>query len=230
MEYGAIDLHLKRSLIRIVDEDGAVVCERTVPTSRDGFRQVFAGRSPMRVLLETGTESEWVRRRWRRAGTRGGRGSELRADVWAPVAPVKTDRRDVAALAEACRLGIYRRAHRVSAAQRQTAGSCGCASSWCGCGRKRSICCARSCGRRGIGCRRAVRRRCPPAMRAWGSQRPWARPLAPLLDLLTPSGAGADDGRPAHRPLRGRRSGDAIADDDARHRPGDGAELSRDRR
>ncbi len=31
---------------------------------------------------------------------------------------VKTDRRDVAALAEACRRGIYRRAHRVSAVQR----------------------------------------------------------------------------------------------------------------
>jgi transposase len=34
------------------------------------------------------------------------------------VRAVKTDRRDVAALAEACRLGIYRAAHRVSAAQR----------------------------------------------------------------------------------------------------------------
>ena len=31
---------------------------------------------------------------------------------------IKTDRRDVAALAEACRLGIYRRAHRVSPEQR----------------------------------------------------------------------------------------------------------------
>jgi transposase len=31
---------------------------------------------------------------------------------------IKTDRRDVAALAEACRLGIYRAAHRVSGAQR----------------------------------------------------------------------------------------------------------------
>jgi transposase len=32
---------------------------------------------------------------------------------------IKTDRRDVAALAEACRLGIYRAAHRVSAVQRE---------------------------------------------------------------------------------------------------------------
>jgi transposase len=31
---------------------------------------------------------------------------------------IKTDRRDVVALAEACRLGIYKRAHRVSAEQR----------------------------------------------------------------------------------------------------------------
>jgi transposase len=35
------------------------------------------------------------------------------------VRAVKTDRRDVAALAEACRLGIYRAVHRVSAAQRE---------------------------------------------------------------------------------------------------------------
>jgi transposase len=35
------------------------------------------------------------------------------------VRAVKTDRRDVAALAEACRLGIYRPAHRVSATQRR---------------------------------------------------------------------------------------------------------------
>ena len=60
MEYGAIDLHLKRSLIRIIDDCGQLVLERSVPTSREGLHQGFAGRAPMRVLLETGTESEWV--------------------------------------------------------------------------------------------------------------------------------------------------------------------------
>ena len=44
--------------------------------------------------------------------------SELRADVCGTAAGDQTDKRDVAALAEACRLGIFRRAHRVSAEQR----------------------------------------------------------------------------------------------------------------
>ena len=41
MEYGAIDLHLKASLIRIVDGAGTVVLDRTISTTRDGFAQVF---------------------------------------------------------------------------------------------------------------------------------------------------------------------------------------------
>ena len=121
MEYGAIDLHLKRSLIRIVDEHGQPVCERTVPTSREGFRQVFAGRSALRVLLETGTESEWVAQTVEACGHAVVVADPNYALMYGHrPRRVKTDRRDVAALAEACRLGIYRRAHRVSAAQRQT--------------------------------------------------------------------------------------------------------------
>lgn len=118
MEYGAIDLHKSKSLIRIVDETGRVRLDRTIVTSREGFAAVFQC-APMRVLLETGTESEWV------AQTLEALGHEvIVADpnyalmYGTRTRSVKTDRRDVAALAEACRLGIYRRAHRVSAAQR----------------------------------------------------------------------------------------------------------------
>jgi transposase len=120
MEYGAIDLHSQRSLIRIVAADGAVLLDRTVSTTREAFTLVFAGRARMRVLVESGTESEWV------AATLEACGHEvIVADpnyglmYGARGRAVKTDRRDVAALAEACRLGIYRRAHRVSAAQRE---------------------------------------------------------------------------------------------------------------
>ena len=60
MEYGAIDLHARKTLIRIVDADGAVILDRTITTTREGLTQVFGGRARMRVLLETGTESEWV--------------------------------------------------------------------------------------------------------------------------------------------------------------------------
>jgi transposase len=103
-----------------VAEDGAVVLDRTIPTTREGFVHVFGGRAAMRVLLETGTESEWVAQAIEAAGH-----DVIVADpnyalmYGVTVRAVKTDRRDVAALAEACRLGIYRAAHRVSAAQRQ---------------------------------------------------------------------------------------------------------------
>jgi transposase len=120
MEYGAIDLHSRTSLIRVVDEDGRVVVERTIQTTREGFTRVFGERAPMRVVLESGTESGWV------ASVIEGCGHEaIVADpnytlmYGARARAVKTDRRDVAALAEACRLGIYRRAHRVSPGQRQ---------------------------------------------------------------------------------------------------------------
>ena len=119
MEYGAIDLHKQRSVIRIVDADGTVILERTITTTREGFERVFAGRGRLRVVVETGTESEWV------AQTVEACGAEV-----VVVDPnyalmygvrhrlVKTDRRDVAALAEANRLGIFRPAHRASAVQR----------------------------------------------------------------------------------------------------------------
>lgn len=120
MVYGAIDLHLRYSQIRIIDETGRVVREQRVLTSRERLDAVFSGHGTMRILLETGTESEWV------AQALEGAGHEvIVADPnYAPMygelrRTVKTDRRDVAALAEANRRGWYRATHRVSAAQRE---------------------------------------------------------------------------------------------------------------
>jgi transposase len=119
MEYGAIDLHKQHSVIRIVEEAGAVVLERKVTTSREGLRRVFGERAPMRVLLESGTESEWVAQTVEACGHEVIVADPNYALMYgARARRVKTDRRDVAALAEACRRGIYRRAHRVSASQR----------------------------------------------------------------------------------------------------------------
>lgn len=119
MEYGAIDVHTKESQIRIIDGDGAVVLERRVATTRARLTDVFGSRAPQRILLESGTGSEWV------AQQLEGLGHEVVvADPnYAPMygqrtRRIKTDRRDVAALAEANRLGVYRQAHRVSASQR----------------------------------------------------------------------------------------------------------------
>jgi transposase len=120
MVYGAIDLHLRYSQIRVVDEEGRVVRERRVVTSRATLVAAFSGLGPMRILLETGTESEWVAQTLEAAGhtvlvadpNYGPMYGELRRKV-------KTDRRDVTALAEANRRGWYRLAHRTSAAQRE---------------------------------------------------------------------------------------------------------------
>ena len=120
MEYGAIDLHLRHCQIRIVTEAGAVVVERRVTTSREDLCGVFAGRARMRILLETGTESEWVAQALEACGHEVMVADPNYALMYGHrTRRIKTDKRDVAALAEACRLGIYRPAHRVSAAQRQ---------------------------------------------------------------------------------------------------------------
>jgi transposase len=119
MEYGAIDLHLRRSQIRILADDETVVLDRRVDTTRADFDRVFAGRPRLRILLESSTESEWVAQHLEALGH-----EVIVADPnYAPMygsrsRKIKTDRRDVAALAIACRRGIYRAAHRASAAAR----------------------------------------------------------------------------------------------------------------
>ena len=119
MVYGAIDLHMRYSQIRIVDADGRMVREQRVVTTRERLIAAFAGHGPLRVLLETGTESEWVAQTLEAEGH-----AVIVADPnYAPMygdltRRVKTDRRDVVALAEANRRGWYRAAHRTSAAQR----------------------------------------------------------------------------------------------------------------
>ena len=121
MVYGAIDLHMRYSQIRIVDADGVVRRDQRVVTTRERFVTAFDGFGAMRILVETGTESEWVAQALEAAGH-----EVVVADPnYAPMygertRKIKTDRRDVAALAEANRRGWYRPAHRTSAAQRET--------------------------------------------------------------------------------------------------------------
>ena len=120
MEYGAIDLHLKASQIRIVEADGVVMLDRRIATTRAALTQVFAGRARLRMLLESGTESEWVAQTLEACGHEVIVADPNYALMYGQrTRRIKTDKRDVAALAEACRLGIYRAAHRVSAAQRE---------------------------------------------------------------------------------------------------------------
>lgn len=116
MEYGAIDLHTKRSQIRIVTVDGQVMLERKVETTRPDLTRVFGDRAALRVLIESGTESEWVARHLEALGHEVIVADPNYAAMYGSRSrKVKTDKRDVAALTEACRTGVFRRAHRMSA-------------------------------------------------------------------------------------------------------------------
>lgn len=118
MDYAAIDLHKKESQIRIVTAAGEVLDER-VTTTRAALTRVFAARGRTRILLEASTESEWVAQHLEAWGH-----EVVVADpnyllmYGRRDRRIKTDVRDVAALVEACRRGIYRPVHRRSARQR----------------------------------------------------------------------------------------------------------------
>lgn len=119
MEYGAIDLHLRRSQIRIIDEQEQVVLDRRVDTTRADFDRLFGGRARMRILIESSTESEWVAQHLEGLGHEAVVVDPTYAAMYGSRSrKVKTDKRDVAALALANRRGIYRRAHRVPTATR----------------------------------------------------------------------------------------------------------------
>jgi transposase len=112
-EYAAIDLHTRRSQIRIVDDVGAVRVDRRIDTTRAAFATVFSERRPMRI--QASTETEWVAQCLEALGHEVVIGDPNYTLMYgARARRIKTDKRDVAALAEACRLGIFRPAHRVS--------------------------------------------------------------------------------------------------------------------
>lgn len=119
MEYGAIDLHLRRSQVRIIDEQEQVVLDRRVETARTEFDRIFAGRPRMRILIESSTESEWVAQYLEAIGHEAVVVDPTYAAMYGSRSrKVKTDKRDVAALALANRRGVYRCAHRVPPATR----------------------------------------------------------------------------------------------------------------
>jgi len=119
MTYGAIDLHTRYSQIRIIDGDGRVVREQKVRTTAEQLIAAWAGYGPLRILVESSTESEWVAQALEAAGHTVIVADPNYAPMYGEVRrKVKTDRRDAAALAEANRRGWYRAVHRVSTPQR----------------------------------------------------------------------------------------------------------------
>ena len=108
----------------------------------------------MRILLETGTESERVAQALEAAGHEVVVADPNYVPMYGELPrKVKTDRRDVAALAEANRRGWYRAriGRRRPSARRDSA--CAPGASWCRCERARSVCSDRCYGNPAIGCR-----------------------------------------------------------------------------
>jgi len=118
MTNSGIDLGRRMSQICILKQDGELI-ERRIRTERERFAAVFKAHPGARILIEAGTESEWVARCLEDLGHQVIVADPNYAPMYGQIhRRVKTDRRDAQALAEACRLGAYRPAHRTSEAQR----------------------------------------------------------------------------------------------------------------
>ncbi len=118
MDNIGLDLHKRESQLCILTDDGELV-EQRIRTSRERFTAVLGARPPARVLLEASTESEWVARHLEGLGLEVIVADPSYAPMYATRRRrVKTDRRDARTLAEACHVGAFRRAHRLSEPQR----------------------------------------------------------------------------------------------------------------
>src|SRR5262245_59357475 len=113
-----LDLHKRESQLCIGHDDGRIE-ERRVGTTRARFSEVLCGIERARILVEASTESEWVARHLESLGHEVIVADPNFAAMYATRSRrTKSDKRDARTLMEACRLGAYRRAHRVSAARR----------------------------------------------------------------------------------------------------------------
>ena len=112
MENIGIDVHKNQSQICILT-DNAELIEKRIRTDRARFAAVLGVRPPARILIEASTESEWVARCLEAQGHEVIVADPNYAPMYAQRSRrIKTDRRDARALAEACRIKAYRKAHR----------------------------------------------------------------------------------------------------------------------
>lgn len=122
MEHIGIDVHKNQSQICILTSDGELI-EKRIRTTRERFQTVLGQQKHTKILIESATESEWVARCLEELGHEVIVADPNYAPMYAQrTRKIKTDRRDARALAEACRLGSYRRAHRTSDEQRHVRG------------------------------------------------------------------------------------------------------------
>ena len=122
MENIGIDVHKNQSQVCMVTSEGEFL-EKRIRTQRGRFEAVLGERPPARILIEASTESEWVARCLENLGHEVIVADPNYAAMYGyRNRRVKTDRRDARALAEACVMGIYRPAHRLSDDRRHLRG------------------------------------------------------------------------------------------------------------
>ena len=125
MDHIGIDVHKRDSQIYILAAGGEVV-EQRLRTESERFSAVLGPRPRARILIEASTDSEWVARCLEALGHEVIVADPNFAPMYATRSrKVKTDRRDARALAEACLLGAYSPAHRLSDPQRHVRGRLG---------------------------------------------------------------------------------------------------------
>ena len=118
MDFIGFDLGKVSSQVCVITEDGELI-ERRIKTDREHISELLGNRLPSRILIESGTESEWVARHLAALGHEVVVADPNFSPMYATRSrKVKTDKRDARTLAEACRLGAYRPAHRTSDEQR----------------------------------------------------------------------------------------------------------------
>ena len=118
MDFIGFDLGKVASQICIITPDGEL-SEHRLQTNREQLAKLLGPRPRARILIEAGTESEWVARCLEGLGHEVVVADPNFAPMYATRSRrVKTDKRDARALAEACRLGAFRPAHRTSDRQR----------------------------------------------------------------------------------------------------------------
>ena len=118
MDFIGFDLGKVSSQLCIITPDGELF-EHRLKTNREQLTKLLALRPRARILIEAGTESEWVARHLEALGHEVIVADPNFAPMYATRSRrVKTDKRDARTLAEACRLGAFRPAHRTSDRQR----------------------------------------------------------------------------------------------------------------
>ena len=115
--YAGIDVSLEQSSVCVVDSSGKIVRETRVASEPEALLQHFAdlGLPVIRVGLEAGPLSQWLRKGLVNAGDEVVLLETRHVKAALSAMPVKTDRKDARGIAQLLRMGWYRPVHAKSA-------------------------------------------------------------------------------------------------------------------